>query len=88
MLIDFRTIVTVGVPHGPIQFNIVTMVQKMIVMKGTQTGCPLELREMLEIVQRHKIIPVVETSDLDSVPDLFAKMAEGKATTKIGITMH
>ncbi|KIW80205.1 hypothetical protein Z517_06820 [Fonsecaea pedrosoi CBS 271.37] len=82
-----KTLVTVGVPHGPIQFNLLPMIQKMVVVKGTQTGCPLELREMLDVVQRHRIIPEVEISDLEAVPDLFAKLVEGKTTTKLGVRM-
>ncbi|KAK4934856.1 hypothetical protein LTR10_023975 [Elasticomyces elasticus] len=82
-----KTIVAVGVPHAPIPLSIVTFVLKAIVLKGTQTGNPLDLREMIQLVQQHQIIPEVELGSLEDIPTMFAKLAEGKTTMKMAATI-
>lgn len=80
------TIITIGVPHGAIQVDILQFVKKNLRLQGTQSCNPLELKQLIKFVETHRIIPEVALSKLEQVPDLMEVMAEGKATSKIGIS--
>ncbi|KAH0829701.1 hypothetical protein FOPE_10731 [Fonsecaea pedrosoi] len=72
------TIVAVGVPHTD-------FVKKNLRLQGTQSGTPLELKEMMQLVQAHSIIPDVDLSPLDALPELVDALATGKITRKVGV---
>lgn len=80
------TIITIGVPHSAIEVDILQFVKKNLRLQGTQSCNPLELKQMIRFVETHRIIPEVALSKLEQVPDLMEVMAEGKATSKIGIS--
>ncbi|KIW77156.1 hypothetical protein Z517_09602 [Fonsecaea pedrosoi CBS 271.37] len=79
------TIVAVGVPHTDVSITILQFVKKNLRLQGTQSGTPLELKEMMQLVQAHSIIPDVDLSPLDALPELVDALATGKITRKVGV---
>ncbi|KAH6988306.1 chaperonin 10-like protein, partial [Ilyonectria sp. MPI-CAGE-AT-0026] len=77
------TIVAVGVPASPINAAILKFVQKALTLRGTQTGSPQEIREMMDVVAKHNIIPDIKLHTLEDLPDLFETFAQGKANGKL-----
>ena len=80
-----RSIITVGVPHEPVQVNVLSSVRKNLRMQGTQAGSPLNLWQMMEAVEAISIIPDVQNMPFKSLPDFMDTMADGKATGKVGV---
>jgi D-arabinose 1-dehydrogenase-like Zn-dependent alcohol dehydrogenase len=67
------------------EISILKFVKKNLKLQGTQSGTPLELREMMKIVEEHNIVPEIELKGIEDVPEMMNKLADGSATNKMGV---
>ena len=79
---------TIGVPHEPVSIDILACIKKRLRIQGTQSGSPLELCEMMEVVRDHSIVPDIELSGIDAAPGLMDDLASGKLVSKVGISFE
>ncbi|TQB71120.1 hypothetical protein MPDQ_007776 [Monascus purpureus] len=56
------TIVTVGVPYQPVGVEMASLVKRRFKLQGTQTGNPVDIRQMMRLVEKCHVMPEVELS--------------------------
>jgi D-arabinose 1-dehydrogenase-like Zn-dependent alcohol dehydrogenase len=77
--------VAVGVPKEPSPISILDFVKKGIILRGTQTGNPFDVKEMMKVAGAHSIVPEVNLQKLDSLPELMQAFSQGKTSGKVGV---
>lgn len=58
----YSTIVTVGVPYQPVGVEMASLVKRRFKLQGTQTGNPVDIRQMMRLVEKCHVMPEVELS--------------------------
>lgn len=66
---------TIGVPYQPVGVEIVSLVKKCLKLQDTQTGNPIDIRQMMRRVEKYHIVPEVELKKLDDVPGIIDALA-------------
>lgn len=85
--IRVRTMVAVGVPHENIPLNIMPFIKKGLMMRGTQTGNPMDLRDMISTVATNNIVPESTECEFSQLPEIFDKFATGKLFGKFSFSL-
>ncbi|KAL6233233.1 chaperonin 10-like protein [Aspergillus navahoensis] len=79
------TIVAVGVPREPTPVSILDFIKKGIILRGTQTGNPIDIKEMMKVADAYSIVPEVNLQSLDALPALMHSFSQGQTTGKVGV---
>jgi D-arabinose 1-dehydrogenase-like Zn-dependent alcohol dehydrogenase len=60
-------------------------IKKGITLRGTQTGNPIDIKEMMKVAGAHSIVPEVNLQSLDALPELMHSFSQGQTTGKVGV---
>lgn len=72
------TVVAVALPSEYMELSIVKTVLDGIRVVGSLVGTRKDLEEAFDFGARGLVVPVVETVDVDTAPDVFDEMEAGK----------
>jgi len=71
-------VIAVGVPHGPVPVNIMSMVMNDKSLIATNQGTKSELQSALQIAADFNLKPVFEKKDMSQITEGYADMVGGK----------
>ncbi len=79
--------VTVGLPNGPAEVNLMGLLGGRKSLSGTAIGGIPETQEMLDFCAEHGVTPEIETIEADpaAVADAWGRVGEGKARYRVVI---
>jgi len=78
----------VGVPREPFPVTVFDVVIKGVQVRGSLIGTRDDVREAVEFVAAHKVMPHVETRSLDEVNEAITALRQGKVKGRVVLTMN
>ncbi|PSR16367.1 NAD(P)-dependent alcohol dehydrogenase [filamentous cyanobacterium CCP3] len=81
------TFVFVGIPNEPLTIPITPLTSKQRRIMGSEIGSPATIVEMLQIVEKFGIQPLVETFPLEQVNEVLQRVMDNKVRYRAVLTM-
>jgi uncharacterized zinc-type alcohol dehydrogenase-like protein len=81
------TFVFVGIPSEPLTIPVAPLTSKQRRIMGSEIGSPAVITEMLQIVEKFGIQPLVETFPLDQANDALQRVLDNKVRYRAVLTL-
>jgi uncharacterized zinc-type alcohol dehydrogenase-like protein len=73
----------VGAALEPLDIGVFSLIMGQRSVSGSPVGSPTTIAKMLEFAGRHRIRPVIEKFDFDSINEAVSRVREGKAHYRV-----